>query len=152
MCVYITEPPNQSESHSEHQFFGAGSIGLPTSGTIGVDWREFANGVFYRNNGSDAFKTLPINSLLGFYGLSRYNSNNISLIFGSSYNENFSSVSTFSNRVSWNDYVFHANRPGSGTAAVTNARIAFYSVGESINLSLLKSRIDTLMLTISTLT
>lgn len=41
-------------------------------------------------------------------------------------------------------FVFSRNIPSPGTTAFTNARLAFYSIGESLNLALLDSRVSAL--------
>ena len=79
---------------------------------------------------------------VGFYGCSRSNS---SSIFGRS-NGQTGSASQVSATPFDNTLGVFARRESGGTANVyTNSRLAFYSIGESLDLALLDNRVTTLM-------
>lgn len=78
----------------------------------------------------------------GFYGTSRFNSNNYNWVVGES-NDSISTTSVLP--TTGNTFVFARSITGTGPSTYSSARIAFYSIGESINLSLLKARVSALM-------
>jgi hypothetical protein len=78
----------------------------------------------------------------GFQGASRNNSSTVDYYFN---NSGGSSASISSAQTSSNTFVFSTPAP----ASYSNARISFYSIGTSINLSLLNNRTTTLMNTLS---
>lgn len=81
-----------------------------------------------------------------FFGTSRNNNLNYSY-FVNNTNNTIANNSVFSSTPVRSIIVFGNQLPGGGTAVgqFSRARIAFYSLGENINLSLLNSRVTTLM-------
>jgi hypothetical protein len=99
------------------------------------------SGTFTRGKvNSDSFVGVAAAAVAGFFGVSR-SSSSTSVTRGSGTSTSGSAVSsTPSSRDIW---VFGRN---SGTTpAITDARIAFYSIGESLDLALLDTRVSTLI-------
>lgn len=84
--------------------------------------------------------------LTGLIGASRYSASQVNAFYGGSLlaHDHNSAVVASSNAI----YVF---TNGITLTQYSNARISFYSIGESIDLSLLNSRITTLMTTLNAL-
>ena len=137
MCVYCTESPTRdsTRTHIGTQN-GAGNSLLFSQTTV----------ISFRVNFASPPPTVPFaGSFTGLFGATRYSSTGVNYILnGSIGTADHSSTSPVSNTI----YVF-AN--GSSLTQFSNARISFYSIGENINLSLLNSRITTLMTTLNAL-
>ena len=89
-----------------------------------------------------SLNTVGSSSLTGFLGLNRTTSSSVNWIIGNT----SGSYSLASNvPTPGNYYVFARNVTGSGASFHSNARLSFYSIGESINLSLLNNRVSALM-------
>lgn len=81
------------------------------------------------------------NQATGLVGASRSNGSNY-IARSSSINDTISQAEQGSNAFSY--YIFAFNRGGSKVGS-TNARLAFYSIGESLDLALLDARVTTLI-------
>ena len=101
--------------------------------------------IFIENNGSPIpgrRNVGSVSNVVGFFGVSRSNNTNIKLIVGDMYNETDAvSNITYASRVGLTSYVFWYNQIGIGKAYQSDARISFYSIGQDVNLTLLKNRI-----------
>jgi hypothetical protein len=88
-----------------------------------------------------------LHSTNGFFGASRNNSSNYDLR-GSSINETITRNSNPPNGLSI--FIFNRNLQGAPDYIYSNARLAFYSIGESLDLALLDARVTTLINAYST--
>ena len=135
MCVYCTESPTRdsTRTHIGTQN-GTGNSLLFSQTTV----------ISFRVNFVSPPTTVPFaGSFTGLFGATRYSSTGVNYILnGSIGTADHSSTSPVSNTI----YVF-AN--GTSLTQFSNARISFYSIGENIDLSLLNSRIATLMNTLA---
>jgi hypothetical protein len=131
------------------------AVQISTQSTGGVNGNFLAAGDFL-TTGSSSLQTATSNTnmftrsrnatgiaatskVVGFFGLSRSSS--------TTYNRRFSGstvteTSTSQTPVNDNYFVFRGN---DATPSHTDARLSFYSIGESLNLALLDSRVATLM-------
>jgi hypothetical protein len=76
------------------------------------------------------------------FGFSRDNSSSYTARVSGS-NASISSISTTANNI--NLFIFAQNNQNISVATYSNARLAFYSIGESLNLALLDTRVTTLI-------
>jgi len=149
----------QNDSHmscyvSESQTDASGVLVGTTStlgGLLNITYSSTTN-ILFRNRAT-ASRTLSL-APVGFQGSSRNNSANF--ISRASYNGGVSEVTTTSTSAFPGSYLFGVfcgfsatptNTPGTFSAA----RMSFYSIGKSLTLSSLDSRITTLMTTLNAL-
>ena len=116
-------------------YIGAGALG------VGVTHmgRLASNGLLYFRNRNNEYQELVPGSAVGLLGMSRSSSSSyVSRVAGVSANQNATSQTPFNQSI----IVFAAgpdpNRP-------SNGRLAFYSIGESLDLALLDTRVTALM-------
>jgi len=97
----------------------------------------------YRNRVNSAIITQSVaaSSTAGLVGVSRSNSSNF--IFRQA-NNNFTSTATSSAGINLNTFVY-ASSISSGPSGHSANRMSFYSIGESIDLAALDTRVSTLM-------
>ena len=142
--------------NSLHQavYIGTGATGL--NGMIGIagggvdpgrDNHIFTNTasnvrLAARNRNSTAYTVAGSSSIAGFVGVSRSTSSTFSIRYES--NSYTSSTSSTGSAVSATHFVFARNNNGSPDLH-SSQRLAFYSIGESIDLALLDSRVATLI-------
>jgi hypothetical protein len=125
----------QSTGGINGNFLAAGDF--LTSGSSSLQTATSNTNMFTRSRNAIGFNATP--KVAGFFGLSRSSS--------TTYNRRFSGstvteTSTSETPVNDNYFVFRGNN---ATPSYTNARIAFYSIGESLNLALLDTRVTNLI-------
>ena len=119
-------------------FIGVGS-GLDSGATHIIADRTVNDWIAFRNRQSSP-QLIAGSSAVGFIGQSRAGSETYTLrMIGA----NSTLTSTSQSAFSGNSFVFARNATGSNLP--TNARLAFYSIGESVNLALLESRLSALI-------
>tara|TARA_R110000868_G_scaffold410999_1_gene701263 strand:- start:874 stop:1653 length:780 start_codon:yes stop_codon:yes gene_type:complete len=129
MAAFLSQNPTAT-------FMGTSTSGLATRKLLYFD----TNAYLFANNGFSSFPG-TINFSTGFIGLSRSNGSSYTgRAKGTTYNTNTASNGT----VSTNIYVFAENRVNIPIYG-TSARGSFYSIGESINLTFLESRVTALI-------
>jgi hypothetical protein len=111
--------------------FGAGGAGTGATQCTTSQWRS-------RNGTADNF--LATGTQSGLFGLSRSASTEF-------VGRNNQTSTTFSrtSQTPFNGNLFVYARNSSGAGIFVSSRLAFYSIGESLNLALLESRISTLI-------
>jgi len=111
--------------------FGAGGAGTGATQCTASQWRN-------RNGTADNF--LATGTQSGLFGLSRSASTEF-------VGRNNQTSTTFSrtSQTPFNGNLFVYARNSSGAGVFVTSRLAFYSIGESLNLALLESRISTLI-------
>jgi hypothetical protein len=127
ISVFVTEPLS----------FNRGYIG--TSSNVGgssIYASSSTNIRFFRNSSITASRSATAYTLTGFFGISR-----ISTTVQTRISQITNTISINLAQVAEDIRVFR----GPGSFDYSNARISFYSIGESINLALLDARITTLM-------
>ena len=133
LSVYVT----QAGSVTPNIYIGAGSPA--DSGATHFGTNISTNVIFFRNRSDTALDHSTANSgTLGSIGMSRSSSSSYIARAGG-LNNSFSQ----SSQTSYNSNVSVFWRTG-GTG-YSDGRIAFYSIGESLNLALLDARVSTLM-------
>ena len=115
-----------------------------TQSTLGRSGALPNNLLASSRTGGTAFSATNLSTATGFLGLSRNNSSNF-VVRGSVANETITASSMAT--VNRNVHVFQRN--ADDTSVPTDARLSFYSIGESLNLALLDSRVSTLMTSIN---
>jgi hypothetical protein len=131
MAVYVSDRSN--DGGTVRGLIYAGDNG--TAGSSGVGFRNSDSlSLFQVNNQSASFPTIA--SLAGLAGVSR--SNGTQFVYRANGADVTVSVNSHS-PISENVFLYRRNN-----ANFTSARLAFYSVGESLNLSLLDSRVSAL--------
>jgi hypothetical protein len=106
--------------------------------------RDSNNGQLFTRNNSGTFNLFGTGSQLGFVGASRASSSSAD-VRSTANTTNFASTST--TPLGINFALFATNRSTGVIASdsYSNARLAFYSIGESLDLALLDTRISTLI-------
>jgi hypothetical protein len=117
-------------------YLGAGGFNVTGSINVGAD----SNGAFFRARTSVVDGSLGAVGATGLVGVSRNNASTYNWISGASSNT-ISRASQAS--LSITTYIF-ARNVNNAIQFPTDGRLAFYSIGESLNLSLLSSRVSTL--------
>jgi hypothetical protein len=135
--VYASESPFSPATYST--LMGAieepkGSIFLATY----EPWTSVAMSI-----GSYGTLIKPNITMTGFIGMNRPDNNNYNIIINN--NPEILQNSIDVPLTSLNIYLFAANPLNNEPQWFSNPRISFYSIGESIDLSLLQSRVNTLM-------
>lgn len=158
LAVYSTSnsssiPPNQIRFYIGTQDVCTTSASNTSIGALDATTQGYWAGVHRSRNTGTLTVTVNLTKL-GFYGISRNNSNDYTR-FGPNGLSTVTQAS--SNSSSFNIFVFAGNqRLFCGQAPTArdfmDQRLAFYSIGEGLNLSLLNNRITTLMSAYSTLT
>jgi hypothetical protein len=117
-------------------YLGAGGFNVTGSINVGAD----SNGAFFRARTSAIDGSLGSAGATGLVGISRSNASTYNWISGASSN----TISRDSQAsLSITTYIF-ARNVSDAIQFPTDGRLAFYSIGESLNLSLLSSRVSTL--------
>jgi hypothetical protein len=130
LCVY---PTTVNTSDSDRVYIGTG---LNTTGTTCLFTRS--TDAVARNRSETADTGLTRGSANALIGMTRSASSSFT------YRQSGSSLSltrTSETPLAGNVYVYQAN----GFPAYSNARLAFYSIGESLNLALLDARVSALI-------
>ena len=127
MCVYVITPDSAS---TEYHYMGAGA-GFTGATTISTDYRRRNRNFTTANNGGASV---------------RYSLNGMSRSNGSSFDFRYNGATLSSAMASQTPYngnviIFHYAYNTGGT----DATLAFYSIGTSLNLSVLESRVDVLI-------
>lgn len=116
----------------------SGSMGVGSGGTSGAT--HFTTGAARNRNSASSAYTYQVNALVGS---ARDNASNFELRAAGS-TSTISIASTGQNLIDGNHYVFARNQlPTAGQVA--SGRFAFYSVGDSLDLGLLDTRVSTLI-------
>ena len=131
-------------THNNGATFGA-SIGTndsPSSSISQIAYRASNDTLALRAKDFNNASQVRANSTVGFTG----NSRSISSSFAFRFNNTNGSISATSNPPATANYlVFAQNIAGTGAATYSNGRLAFYSIGESLDLALLDTRVTTLI-------
>lgn len=123
---------------------------LPTGGNTGTYYGLLSNDLVQGNNTSNAFRSRGVFqtaaagwlTATGFAGTSRTGSTAWTYRFsGTTYTGNTNGSGSASTQ---DFYVFARNNDTLGTSLYTNARLAFYSIGSSLTLATLDTRVSTL--------
>ena len=134
MSVWVSTATTSSAS-TYPIYIGGGSLG------IGVTHmgRLASNGpLYFRNRNSEYQEFIP-GSSVGLLGMSRNSSSSyVARVAGVSANQNVTSQTPFNQNI-----IVFASTPDPGRPS--NGRIAFYSIGESLDLALLDARVSTLI-------
>jgi hypothetical protein len=135
ISCYVTEPSSVVSRH----YMGAGVTSPSNSLSQIVD---SANNLSFTVNGASSVTALGVGqSALGFIGAIRQNSSEISgRVNNVTATQSFPSTA----RSSQDIFVFGRNVNGSLNAP-SNRRMAFYSIGEAVDLALLDTRVTTLV-------
>ena len=134
--VNVTSADTRYATLSNMAYIGASNAANTSRVGIGP-----YSGVLYFNNRSGASSSGLAGNLIGGMGASRSTSTGYSIRLGSSNGSiTASSVTPDSTTL----VVFGLNTP-SGLTSDTDARLTFYSIGESLDLALLDNRVSTLM-------
>lgn len=113
--------------------------GLNSTGSMNF-YTDGGGGIQFRNRTTAADTLSGVGATAGFIGTSRSASASfVSRAGGTSQTRSFSSESP----VNANVYIFSLNNGGSSSFA-TSGRLAFYSIGEAINLATLDTRVSAL--------
>ena len=125
-------------------FLGAGGSGVAGRSALQNNYiSQFTNGYFVRARSSSApLAAGSSQNAAGFLGVSRATANTISYFAPG--NQSGTLSVTSETPYNGNIWVFALNNGGSILSA-TNNRLSFYSIGESLNLSALDTRVSTLM-------
>ena len=137
--------PQNSNHNAIYVSTAATGVGLymgasvSTSETGDNNFGREPAGAFFRNRNSSATSIAGAESATGFIGTNR--STSVSYVSRVSGN-NQTNVSTSQTPFNSNISVF---KSGTGGSNIANGRLAFYSIGESLDLALLDSRVTTLI-------
>lgn len=144
VAVYQTEPMS---NETQRSLFGAGTtVQFGSVQAIG-DTRNTTNqnNWIFRMRSSSSFTTTnttaPARDYVGFIGVSRSSSANFNIRVNST---NFNTSIASQNPRTTNTVIFGRGTPAS-PAIQTDARIAFYSIGEATDLTKLETCIETLL-------
>lgn len=141
---------NADAAASCHLSVNMTEIATTGVGLIGNDDASANTGehAIYRNSGNFTGRSKTVHAFTSsipvsasFVGISRANLSSITLVAGGT-SESITSAALSTNTHSKNIAVFARDLLGT---SVTNPRLSFYSIGSSVNLSLLRSRVQTLM-------
>jgi hypothetical protein len=138
LAVYASTRNNES---TVKVYIGATFVAGSTFGTQVLTGATASKLSARLNDGTTVTSTGNLHSANGLFGLSRSNSANY-LARGSSISEVFTMAS--GPPTSNNIFVFNRNLDGSPNL-YSDARIAFYSIGESLDLALLDARVTALI-------
>ena len=135
---------NADPTDSFHQCVYASE--LPTIGAVFMGAGDFLSGArqsnFFTTGARNRTSSIvSFSAVVGLIGSNRSSSTNVDAINGGAISSG-SYPSTAPNG-SFNHFVFA--RDGGSPNQVSNSRIAFYSIGESLDLALLDTRVSTLM-------
>lgn len=140
ICVYATTGPTLSATGA---YIGNGSVTL--AGNLAIfrgAGSSLAFDVNAQNSGSTAYNRQNLTSnpsdWVGFKGVTRNNSNNIQ---SQNQKQNYTYTNTSATRTAGNVMVFRLGN----TANYGNGIYSFYSLGQSLDLALLDTRVSTLM-------
>jgi hypothetical protein len=125
----------QSTGATNGNFIAAGDFSLNGSSALQTATNNVNMFARSRNSSGTAYTA----KVTGFFGKSRSTSASFSYRFSSA---TATTSSTSQTPVNDNVFVFRGN---AATPAHSNARLAFYSIGESLNLALLDARVTTLL-------
>jgi hypothetical protein len=120
-------------------------IGISGSGSASIGQQ----GIYLNSSGYIGSPTQPgaVSSALGLHGAARSSSSSIVIkrpsVSATSYSLNSTSASSAAH------FIYTVNSSGSPASVFTTSRLSFYSIGESLDLALLDSRVTTLMNAIS---
>jgi hypothetical protein len=118
-----------------------GASGFGAAGTSSIGRRGVSPGnIFARNRSTTLYDTGQVGSITGLYGTSRSASTSFT---GRANGTNSTAAITSQTPAADPVYVFRAG--DLNTIAFSNARLSFYSIGESIDLAALDTRVSTLM-------
>jgi hypothetical protein len=135
LSVWVTTAPPEATTQA---YIGAAGIGANQINT-------FPNSPFpivFRQRTASAYQHSKTRAALGLIGASRSNSSNyIARADGASETATFASETPLSVKV----LVFARNSDASVPGVYTDARLAFYSIGESLDLALLDARVTDLI-------
>jgi hypothetical protein len=136
LAINVTEPSNQSLSCG---------IGCQVNDSA-IFFAPFENFPFRSRNSTGSSQTRTTTSTLGFLGLSRDNNINfISRLLSTN-------QTIISNSVGFSNNAYHVFRRNASSSFLhSNARMSFYSIGESLDLALLDNRVTTLMNTLNSI-
>jgi len=133
LAVFVTAPPSATSAF-------IGSNGATTAGTS-ILLRDSSDRLVTRmRENSSAVTAPPLGSSTGFIGASRAASTGFDRRFGGS-----SETLTVASQTPTSDGILVFARTASSPAVFGNQRMSFYSIGESLDLALLDSRLSTLM-------
>jgi hypothetical protein len=133
LAVFVTAPPSATSAF-------IGSNGITTAGTS-ILLRDGLDRLITRmRENSSASVNAPSGSATGFIGASRAASTGFTRRFGGS-----SETLTVASQTPTSNGILVFSRDASSPGAVGNQRMSFYSIGESLDLALLDSRLSTLM-------
>ena len=122
------------------------TIGLTSTAPAGVNgvYRFGANSFIYGNSPTGAAANASYLAITGagFYGCSRSNGTTFSASHAGTSQAKTVSTGTIPAE---SFYVFADNLVGTGARLYTNARLAFYSIGESLDLAALDTRVSNLI-------
>jgi hypothetical protein len=122
-----------------YAYFGAGGT---TSGTCIAAWSGAAGGtVTFRSRNSGSFTSASDGSVTGLVATNRAESSGYTTRFGGT---NTSRTQASQAAFNGNILVFARNDGSNVAGLFSNARMAFYSIGESVDLALLDTRVTTL--------
>ena len=138
LAVYTTAANSVAD---ETAFYAGGVVSFFIGHHVGITSSDH----FYRSWRS-AGTMGPASSTTGFFGLRRNNSTD----FQWRGETTTGTVTSDSDNASTDIYLFARQRDGTGLTNFTDARISFYSAGDSLDLSLLRSRVGTLITGINT--
>jgi hypothetical protein len=127
---------SDSTSQTNPYFIGASNSGFTLVSGVGQ------NGMYI--NSANPIAATPNNSAaVGFHGVTRSDGSNASFLrpSGSVTSVSLASVSP----VAQNAFVFNLNVSGSPGTQWSSSRLAFYSIGDHLNLALLQSRVSSLV-------
>lgn len=131
LAIYVNSAPNDTNTKVY--------IGANNSGDANQIFRS-SNNLHARNRSTSGHVTSDTTPTLGFIGSSRGSSSSF-ISRRSGANSTITSAST--TPTNFSIAVFATNN--NGASQNTDARISFYSIGANLNLSLLDSRVSTLM-------
>ena len=121
-------------------YLGAGGA---SPGTTVMAWGRTLNGVVtYRNRNSGSFTNINTASPTGLVAMNRSQASGYSTRFSGS---DITRVQSSQTPFNGNNLVFARNDGSLVPGLFCDARMAFYSIGESLNLALLDSRVTTLI-------
>ena len=101
-----------------------------------------ATRLFNRNNSGSAFELVAGTAAAGLYGTSRSESSGFDYRTPQGYGQKTAASETTDSR---NVYIYARSDDGVAISAHSNARLAFYSIGESLDLALLDARVSALI-------
>jgi hypothetical protein len=145
-----TSDPNSSIHLAVHintaHISGVGAyigVGAGTTGATSVFSNRSSNEFAVRNRNSITNTIAAASAATGFVGTSRASSSEYSLRVN---NSSTSFAANAQASIDANHFIFGRNAPGS--EAFTTGRLAFYSIGESLDLAMLDARVTTLITTL----